>query len=170
VLPIYNETHGIIGDLIEVGWNKGLGEYFGLTTAAVGEDVAFAKILKEVNDNAIIDPYGHSQGGHETYLMVAEAPGLFTGSWVQLSGAPVNKDKAIDQLTAITGVEPIVQINEGDFVPTILGNNAQSVGDAFNAIGQFPALFTDESPHSHYPCTICTTPRPAFDPSLIKTE
>jgi hypothetical protein len=161
---IYNPTHGILWDLVEVGWNKTVGEFLGVPTASVDVDAEFARIIKERNGGAVLDPYGHSQGGHETYLMMLAAPKLFQGSWAQLSGAPVNVEKARDELRTITGVRPEIQINQGDFVGVILGANATDGMDAAEAMAKFPLLFTDKSPHSNYPCRTCTMPRPPFNP------
>jgi hypothetical protein len=133
------------------GLNYALGDV--LPTAGIDENIRLHEIIKEVN-GGVLDPDGHSQGGGETLLAVKRAPkGLFDGAVVQLSGAPVNAERATDRLTTITGQEPLVQINRGDFVGKILGGNATSVGDAAYAIWRFPFLFGSDSNHTHYPCS-----------------
>jgi hypothetical protein len=151
---IYNPKHGIIWDLTEVSWNYALGDV--LPTAGIDENIRLHQIIKEVNggNSVVLDPDGHSQGGDETMLAVTHAPkDLFKGAVVQLSGAPVNKQEAKDKLLELTGVEPSIQINRGDFVGKILGGNAEDFGDAAYAIWRFPYLFGDESNHTHYPCS-----------------
>jgi hypothetical protein len=169
---IYNPKHGIIWDLTEVGWDYAFGEI--LPTPGIGENIAFHQIIKDVNNARVLDPDGHSQGALVQYLSVQHAPaGLFAGAEVQLSGGPLNAERAQNVIGAITGVEPIIQNNHGDFVGVNLGFNANSFGDAAYAMARVPYLFTDESDHSFYDChtSYCTGVSPVqYVPPTINTS
>jgi hypothetical protein len=148
----YDPTHGLIPDLLEVGWNK----FFGESAPAmnVQQDLEFNKVLLANGINpANIKFAAHSAGGARLYLELVHADdNSFGGAKTQFSGTPINTNN-LEQESDDAGAKFIVhQINDGDGVGNALGGNSTTVGDKVYNFISLPVLFTSASPHSNYRC------------------
>jgi hypothetical protein len=144
----YDPTYGFLPDLLEVGYNKFLGQY--LPTINISQDNEFVSMFNQQNPTAIVS--GHSAGGTRLYLATQNDVGSFEYSYLQLFGAPVNKGSITDLVKGNINNDTVVGINRGDTVGNILGRNSNGILDfGYNVITS-PLLITPWSPHSNYLC------------------
>ncbi len=156
----YNQTHGLIGDGIEVLYNI-LSTYIPILpyTADVNSNNTYRNMLVAQNQNSTLYLASHSAGGVFENLMLQNAPyKQFSSNDInlttQFSGVPIYSSTLADSTNHAGTKITYIQIKDGDFVPNILGFNSDSFLQTTTSLGKLPSLFGDSSPHSDYPSAI----------------
>jgi len=165
----YNPTHGIVGDLLESGWDTAFGNI--IPSANARDTNQF--LQQGIDAGVVLEIFGHSQGSLIQYraldgLDFAKGGDLRVGS-IQFSGSPVdaldfhdvakragftkdnNRVFQVNRPDEVIGIFP-----KGDAVSDLVGRNATySDAPALRLIGailSFGSLFGMDSPHSNYLC------------------
>ena len=168
----YNPTHGLIGDLIESGFDS---LFKGRIKSGVARDLSH--LYQQASNSPIksLHAYGHSQGGLLNWVAVkGQDFSNIEMVTVQVSGAPVDAIKFHDDVREITDKENVTshfQVNrpnektvfglpKTDTVADLIGGNAKYSDDpivlTLGAILSFTSLFdTENSAHSNYGCASC---------------
>jgi filamentous hemagglutinin len=162
----YNPEHGMIGDLLESGWDKIIGG-----VVASGNARQLRTFLHEGADNGYTGRVAaHSQGGLLVYRALDGS--LFDSKngdiMFQFNGTPIRTEELENAVNRANGKWTGHNINDGDpvaNVPIILGGNAKSSNELVDSISEMPNLFdSTKSPHSNYFCTadFCAGKQPAL--------
>ncbi len=146
----YDPNHGLVPDLLEVGYNKFVGN--DIQTVNMAQDNHFISAISQQNVG-IIDA-SHSAGAVRLFLATQSNPSAFTNDLLQFSGSPVNRQDILSVNSNVIST-PVIKNNPGDFVGKIIGGNAESTGEAISSIIRAPLLFTPLSTHSNYICSVC---------------
>ena len=162
----YNPEHGMIGDLLESGWDKAIG---GIVRS--GNARQFHDFWQKGVDNGYTGrAAAHSQAG---LLLYRALKGISFNPkkgdvMFQFNGTPVNTRDLENTVDKAGGKWKGHNINYGDpiaNVPVFLGGNARSGKELLDSIVQIPNLFdSTKSPHSDYFCTgdFCAGKQPAL--------
>ena len=172
---IYDPTHGLFPDTLEVGWNKLTGNTV-LQSGNLYELNSYAQSVSQAaSTNNITDLryVGHSGGGERLYdgiLLGVERGSLGyvdtlqqqqSRLQTQFYGTPTKTTSLLEAVWYATGIKDNNtqhQINPNDYVAENLGRNSPNTSDkilgAFGpGIVHVPSLFdTKTSPHSTYFC------------------
>jgi filamentous hemagglutinin len=161
----YNPEHGMIGDLLESGWDKTIGGVI-----ASGNARQLHTFFQKGADNGYTGRVAaHSQGGLLVYRAL-KGLNLSDDNTVmfQFNGTPVKTDDLLEAVKHAHGAWKGHNINDSDpvaNVPITLGGNARSGKELVDSVNQIPNLFdSTKSPHSNYFCTgdFCAGKQPAL--------
>jgi hypothetical protein len=108
----YDPTHGLVPDVLEVGYNKLFGKDFATTN--ITQDNTFVAMINQQNPG-IIDA-SHSAGAVRLYLANLANPSAFKDDYLQFSGSPVSEKDITNNFKDNQYKALKVQNNSGDFV------------------------------------------------------